>query len=109
VSRNEDSPGVVTQAVGTKTPARHFVHLKGYGDIDLDAIIAGSREPRAEMLLQGFALGYESRQHEVDALQWTADRLYTEMCRRPAPRIPDRPSFESLQATRDAIYAGVNS
>lgn len=44
----------------------------------------------------GYALGQESRQAEVDALNHTADRYYAEMCRRPAPTEPETPPYADL-------------
>ena len=47
--------------------------------------------------------GRQSRQWEIDALNYTADRLYREMCRRPPARPPishDQPSYADLERFR---------
>jgi len=75
-------------------------------DIDLRALTEGSTNPRYEVYLAGWARGRESRQAEVDALNYTADRLYAEMCRRTPPKAHDLTSYADLEATRADIYAG---
>ena len=53
-----------------------------------------------EAKLLAWAQGWEARQAEVDALNWTADRLYAAMCARsPKPYI-DRPSYSALERIR---------
>jgi len=44
--------------------------------------------------------GHEQRQAEIDALNFTADRLYAEMCRRVPPRQTDPPSYADLERRR---------
>ena len=68
--------------------------------LELLALTEGSANPRAEMFLQGWAVGWESRQAEIDGLNFTADRLYAEMCRRVPPRQADLPSFADLERRR---------
>jgi len=44
--------------------------------LDLLALTEGSANPRAEMFLQGWARGYESRQHTIDRLTFERDQFY---------------------------------
>ena len=92
----ENRPGLVTEAIVDSSNQDKIYTQYSSGSCEY------------ESYLLGFFEGRDSRQAEVDALNWTADRLYTELCRRPAPRTVDRPTFASLQATRTAIhYAAV--
>jgi hypothetical protein len=61
---------------------------------------------RDEWFQLGFCLGRSSRDDEVSRLEYTADRLYVEMCRRTPPKPVDRPSFAQLERIRDDMYAG---
>ena len=65
-------------------------------------------KPLYEAHLAGWLEGYHSRDAEIVALNWTADRIYTELCRRQGkPFIdPNRPTYAQLEATRADIYAG---
>ena len=65
-------------------------------------------KPLYEARLAGWLEGYHSRDAEIVALKWTADRIYTELCRRTGKPFedPNRPSYAQLEATRAAIYAG---
>jgi hypothetical protein len=64
-----------------------------------------------EARLRGFGEGWDAAkaiyQPMLDQLNYTADRLYAEMCRRTPPKYDDRPQFADLERTRDEIYAGV--
>jgi len=61
-----------------------------------------------EARLTGWLEGFHSRDAEIAKLNWTADRLYTEMCRRPTVPFsdPNRPSYAQLQHIRAEIYGG---
>jgi hypothetical protein len=52
-----------------------------------------------------FIAGANSRDAEVAQLNHTADRLYQEMCRRPAAPVIDLPSYGELERRRDAVYS----
>ena len=53
-----------------------------------------------ELWEYGYQTGRQSRQAELDHLNWTADRLYIAMCARsPKPYI-DRPSYSALERIR---------
>jgi hypothetical protein len=52
-----------------------------------------------------FLLGWNMRQDEIDRLEYTADRLYAEMCRRIPPKQPDLTPFARLQEIRREMYS----
>ena len=64
--------------------------------------------PLYEARLAGWLEGYHSRDLEIVALNWTTDRIYAELCRRPGKPFedPNRPSYAQLEQTRADIYAG---
>ena len=64
--------------------------------------------PLYEARLAGWLEGWHQRDHEIERLGLIADRLYTEMCRRPGkPFIdPNRSSYAQLEQARADIYAG---
>ena len=64
--------------------------------------------PLYEARLAVWLEGYHSRDGEIVALNWTADRIYAELCRRPGKPFedPNRPSYAQLEQTRADIYAG---
>lgn len=55
-------------------------------------------------LLEFWSFAYEngrgSRQTELDRANADADRYYAEMCRRPAPRYAETPSYADLERIR---------
>ena len=57
-------------------------------------------DPIYEAKLLAWAQGWAARQAEVDRLNYEADRLYAEMCRRPAPRQPNYVSHADLERIR---------
>lgn len=57
-------------------------------------------DPLYEAKLAGWLQGYHARDAEIAQLNWTADRLYTEMCRRTPPRTVDRPRYSDLERIR---------
>lgn len=62
-----NSPAVVTDPV--------FVTVSG-NEINLTAIGATSDNPRYEVFLAGWAVGYESREGTVERLRWERDLWY---------------------------------
>ena len=69
-------------------------------DDGLDPILARPFDPIYEAKLLAWAQGWESRRAELDYLNQTADRLYRELCRRPAARVPDLTSFADIERRR---------
>ena len=53
-----------------------------------------------ELWEYGYQTGRQSRQAEIDYANRAADRLYREVCRRPAARAPDLTSFADVQRRR---------
>jgi hypothetical protein len=97
VTAKEDRLGLCTEAI-EKSLAGDLTYNQFTARIGLD--------PVHEARILGFVEGWEARQPTIDRLTWTADRLYTEVCRRTPPKIADRPPFAQLQRTRDEIYGG---
>ena len=73
---------------------------------DIDPILARPFDPIYEAKLLAWAQGWEARQSEVDYLNFTADRLYAEICRRVPPKQVDLVPYARLQEIRAEIYAG---
>jgi hypothetical protein len=73
----------------------------------LTGVVSVSELPLAlqELWHVAYFAGRSSRDGEIAQLNHTADRLYTEMCRRPAAPAVDRPSFAELERQRDALYS----
>jgi len=71
-------------------------------------LVPTAANPLYEARLAGWLEGYHSRDGEIVALNWTADRIYAELCRRPGKPFedPNRPSYAQLEQTRADIYAG---
>ena len=68
----------------------------GSSDFTIDYPI----DPIYEAKLLGWCLGRASRQAEIDAANWTADRLYAAMCARSPKPYVDRPSYSDLERVR---------
>lgn len=77
----------------------HATHQEVNGtapDVRINELTEHERSIFEAGFLQGHALAATARQAEINALNWEADRLYTEMCRRPAPRQPDPIPYAEL-------------
>lgn len=97
-SDNDEGPRQGTGAShGTATEA--FATLSVGQSIDLRAISGDSTNPRYEVFLHGWATGWESRQPEIDRLNWDLDRRYVAMYN--PPRIdPSQPTYAELLRRR---------
>jgi hypothetical protein len=68
----------------------------GYPEVWLPDLTERERLVFEAGFMMGHTVAESSRQREVDALNWEADRLYAEVCRRvPAP-IPETVSYAEL-------------
>ena len=64
--------------------------------------LVAATNPLYEARLAGWLDGYHSRDWEIVALNWTADRIYAALCqRKPVPfEDPNRPSYADLERIR---------
>jgi hypothetical protein len=65
-------------------------------DVRVDELTDQERLIFEAGFMHGYSLAAAGRQAEIDALNWEADRLYAEVCRRPAPRQPEGVTYAEL-------------
>ena len=75
MSAERNRPGVRTEAIEA-TAGGPFAYLKNTAEIDLTQISEGSPNPRYEVFLHGWALGFESREADIARLTWERDLWY---------------------------------
>ena len=104
MSTQRNRPGVETEATEVQAGRLSFDYsVAARSDI---APYDYPLDPIYEAKLLAWAQGWEARQAEVDYLNFTADRLYAEMCRRVPPKQVDPVPYARLQEIRAEIYAG---
>ena len=65
-------------------------------DVRIDELTEQERWIFEAGFMHGHSLAAAARQAEINALNWEANRLYAEMCRRPAPRRPEGVTYAEL-------------
>lgn len=107
--REQESPranqGAKDLAEGSKSSLGQIQH---YPEVRQWNWNSAERDAYEFGYLLGHADGATRARDEIRKLNHEADRLYAEMCRRPAPQFvdPNRKSYKELQAIRAEIYGG---